>query len=139
MPYVVTRQRQWPDGNPMVEVSVGGMDYTNPDALSPKYPGEMEEYDSPVEAVQVAIRICEQWRDDEPEAEIGVGSTLGMTMPFEPITSDEAIAWAEWQWPRSPSAAGVGKCCHKNTSTSPNWTMRSSAVSSAQRKRTTSL
>jgi len=93
----------------MVEVSVGGMDYTNPDALSPKYPGEMEEYDSPVEAVQVAIRICEQWRDDEPEAEIGVGSTLGMTMPFEPRTFAEAIAWAERQLAALPKCSRCGE------------------------------
>ena len=41
-PYVftVTRQRQWPGGECVVEVSVGTMDYTNPDALVGKYPDE---------------------------------------------------------------------------------------------------
>ena len=42
--YTVTRQCQWPDGDNVVEVSVGGIDYCNPDALSPKYAGEFEEY-----------------------------------------------------------------------------------------------
>lgn len=96
MPYTVTRQIQWPDGTNMVEVSVGGLDYTNPDALSPKYPGEFETYDDPREAVKCAIAICETWRQDgAPEAQVGIGATLGMTMPFEPATYEEARVWAD--------------------------------------------
>jgi len=38
--YTVTRQIQWPDGTPVVEVSEGDINYTNPDALKEKYPGE---------------------------------------------------------------------------------------------------
>jgi len=37
--WTVTRQRQWPDGVDIVEVSAGGIDYTNPDALCAKYDG----------------------------------------------------------------------------------------------------
>ena len=36
MPYTITRQRQFPEGTPVVEVSSGGLDYTNPDALVAK-------------------------------------------------------------------------------------------------------
>ena len=35
--FTVTRQRQFPDGENVVEVSAGGLDYTNPDALGAKY------------------------------------------------------------------------------------------------------
>jgi len=94
--YTVTRQAQWPDGNPMVEVSAGGIDFTNPDALVEKYEGEFEEFASPVEAVRVAIEICRSWRrDGEGKAKVGIGATGGMTMPFDAGSFSEARMWAE--------------------------------------------
>jgi hypothetical protein len=96
MPFTVTRQIQWLDGTPIVEVSSGGRDYTNPDALSPQYPGEFETYDDPVEAVEVAISICRAWRKaGKMAAKIGHGATGGMTMPFDPCTFEEARNWAK--------------------------------------------
>ena len=87
MPYTVTRQLQWPDGTPVVEISAGGMDYTNPDALSAKYPGEFETFDDPEEAAQAALQILALWRaDGQPEAQPAYGATGGMTMPFDPCT-----------------------------------------------------
>ncbi len=94
--YTVTRQRQWPEGQPVVEISEGGLDYTNPGALVKEYAGEFETFASPVEAVEIAIEICKQWRKDrEVDATIGVGCTGGYTMPFESCSFDEAIAWAK--------------------------------------------
>jgi hypothetical protein len=96
MPYTVTRQLQWPEGTPVVEVSSGGLDYTNPDALSPRYPGEFETYDDPAEAIEVAIAICRSWRKDgKKEARVGYGATGGMNLPFEPCTFREARQWAK--------------------------------------------
>jgi hypothetical protein len=95
MPYTVTRQVQWPDGNAVVEISSGGLDYANPDALSAKYPGEFETYDDPVDAVEAAIEICRAWRKDgKKSAMVGYGATGGMTMPFDPCTFKEAREWA---------------------------------------------
>lgn len=95
MPYIVTRQIQWPEGRPVVEISSGGIDYTNPDALSPRYPGEFETFDDPVEAVEVAIAICRAWRKDgQKNARIGYGATGGMTLPFDPCTFKEGREWA---------------------------------------------
>ena len=94
--FTVTRQLQWPDGTPIVELSQGGMDYTNPDALSPKYDGEMAEYESPVEACEAAIAICKEWRQDgEQDAAVAYGGTGGMTMPFEACEFDNITAWAK--------------------------------------------
>ena len=96
--YTVTRQIQWPDGGHLVEVSAGGFDYTNPDALVSQFArlGEGETFVSPVKAVEAAIAVCEAWRADGcPEAQIGHGATGGMTMPFDPCTFEEARAWAE--------------------------------------------
>lgn len=94
--FTVTRQSQWTTGLSIVEVSWGGIDYCNPDALSQKYPGEFKEFDDPREAVEIAIDICKAWRKDgEKCAKVGVGSTGGMTMPFEPSTFKDVKKWAE--------------------------------------------
>ena len=110
MPYTVTRQLQWPEGAPVVEVSVGGIDYTNPDALVSRYPGEFDTYDDPREAVETAISICREWRKDgQPKARVGVGSTLGMTMPFEPCSFDYARRWAAKRFEALPKCDRCGK------------------------------
>ena len=109
MPYTVTRQRQWPEGTAVVEVSAGGLDYSNPDALSPKYPGEFETCDDPREAVETAIAICERWRQDgAPDAQVGYGATGGMTMPFDPCSYEEARAWAQKTAERLPKCGRCG-------------------------------
>lgn len=93
--YTITRQIQWPEGKPVVEISYGGIDYCNPDALVEEYRGEFEEYKNPKEAVKTAIEICKLWRKDgKKEARIGIGATGGMTMPFETCSFKEAIKWA---------------------------------------------
>ena len=83
--WTVTRQRQWPDGDFVVEISSGGFDLVNPGALVSKYAGEGEEYLSLVEAVEKAIKIAQQWQKDKPKEEIliGIGATGGYTMPFD--------------------------------------------------------
>jgi len=99
MVWTITRQIQWPEGDPVVEVSEGGIDYTNPDALVAKYPGEFDEFKDPQEAVDTAIEICRAWvKDGEKKAKIGVGATGGMTMPFNGGTFQEARKWAKETW-----------------------------------------
>lgn len=107
--YTVTRQKQYPEETPVVEVSSGGIDYTNPDALAEKYPGEFCEYKDPREAVKDAIEICRLWRKDgEKRAKVGVGFTHGMTMSFEPISFKEARKWAEEEYKKLPKCAECG-------------------------------
>lgn len=95
MTQVITRQNQWPDGDMVVEVSGGGIDYTNPDALAAKYRGEFEEINDPREAIDTAIKIAKQWQTDHPELQIKIatGSTGGFTMPF--VTDDTVRLNAE--------------------------------------------
>lgn len=103
--YTVTRQIQWPGGDPVVEVSNGGIDFTNPDALVEKYPGEFEEFDDPRIAVETAIEICKAWRKDGcKKAKVGIGATGGMTMPFDTCSFKEAIEWANKEY------ESLGKC-----------------------------
>ena len=108
--FTVTRQRQFPDGENVVEVSAGGLDYTNPDALGAKYAGEFEEFADPREAVETAIQIVRDWRkDSRSRVSIGVGCTLGMTLPFSPDTFAHARAWAKQAWESLEKCAGCGK------------------------------
>jgi len=94
--YTITRQIQWPEGIPVVEISEGGIDYTNPDALYGKYPGEFDTFMDPREAVETAIRICRAWRQDgKKNAKIGIGATMGMTIPFESCKFNDAKVWAK--------------------------------------------
>lgn len=92
--WTVTRQSQWPDCDPVVEISSGGLDYTNPDALVEKYPGEFETFRDPREAAAAALEICRLWRlDGEVAAKVGIGATCGMTMPFDSCEDAEVEKW----------------------------------------------
>ena len=116
--YTVTRQLQWPDGTPIVEVSEGGIDYTNPDALAAKYPGEFDEYKDPIEAVETALDICRSWRKDgTKKACVGIGATGGMTLPFDTCTFKDAKEWAK------KTSEGLQKCptCGEITEDLKEW------------------
>jgi len=122
--WTVTRQSQWPDGGQVVEISSGGIDYTNPGALAAKYPGEMEEYADPREAVEAAIKIAEAWKADAPDKDILIdhGATGGMTMPFDGMelgeeTSRELREWAEGRWEAVAKCDQCGEAIRGNPTT----------------------
>ena len=98
--YTITRQAYWPDGQLVVEIARGGIDYCNPDALVKKYPGEFQEFEDPREAAQVALKILKCWGRDCPgvEIQIAYGDTCGTTMPFEPVSEDELFEWAHQEY-----------------------------------------
>jgi hypothetical protein len=115
--YTITRQRQWPEGKPVVEISYGGIDYCNPDALVEKYPhlGEFKEFKDPRKAAQASIAICKAWRKDgEKKAKIGIGSTGGMTMPFETCSFKQAEKWADMEYKAIPKCPQCAKIMEKN-------------------------
>lgn len=91
--FVVTRQRTWPDGDLQVEISQGGLDYTNPGALSGKYSGEFEQYEGMTPALEAGISIYKAWRhdlsgDEKKSLGIAIGNTGGSTCFFDasPLT-----------------------------------------------------
>lgn len=108
--WTVTRQIQYPTGMHVVEISAGGIDYTNPDALSPQFRGEFAEFADPREAVATARNIAQQWRRQKPGRRVYVahGATGGMTLPFEPESMKELEAWAEKTWENTPKCARCG-------------------------------
>ncbi|HSW45462.1 MAG TPA: hypothetical protein VLM89_07820 [Phycisphaerae bacterium] len=124
--YVVTRQQQWATGDSVVEISVGGLDYTNPDALCGKYPGEFREFVSPVEAVEAAIGIARAWRKDAPalDIQIAAGCTMGMTMPFagEPLTDETFDGLRQWARKIEDSLPHCDEC-GEPIRTQEHWTL----------------
>ena len=75
---------------------------------------------SPVEAVEVAIAVCEAWRADGcPEAQIGHGATGGMTMPFDPCTYEEARVWAVEREASLPKCSRCGELLGEQRYTIP--------------------
>jgi hypothetical protein len=124
MPYFVSRQHYWPDGNFIVEVASGGLDYANPDMLVAKYPrlGEGETYDDPREAVQAAIAVARAWRlDSGKKIAIGTGCTMGFTMPFEASSQKAAIAWAERVYEKLPKCDGCQGLMGKEKWSADDW------------------
>jgi hypothetical protein len=102
--WAVTRQHYWYWGvdepeSYVVEIAYGGLDYANPDALGATYPGEMNEFYDPREAVRTAYRIAIAWKRDHPELaewiKIATGWTWGSTLPFEQGTIGAAWAYAQ--------------------------------------------
>lgn len=109
--YYVSRQRYFPDGNPVVEIAAGGLDYANPDMLGTKWArlGEGREYADPREAVAAAIAICDAWKAaGESDAEVAFGATGGFTMPFDPSPYADALAWADQAYEKLPKCAQCG-------------------------------
>lgn len=89
MPFTVTRQKRWSDGLSVVEITEGDLDYANPDALSPRYPGEMETYPSLTEAVEQAIRIAHLWQaDTKDKVHLALGNTHGFTAELDAMPLD---------------------------------------------------
>ena len=114
--YCITRQAYWPEGNLVVEIVSGGIDFTNPDALVEKYEGEFKEFTDPREAVKVAISIFEKWRADEPGEEISIayGNTGGYTMPFEPFEIEDVKSWGEGEYKSLPKCSRCGGIIRDN-------------------------
>jgi hypothetical protein len=106
--YAVTRQH-YISNDYVVEVAIGGLEYANPDALVPKYPGEAEEYKDPRKAVEVAIRICKQWRKDGCNAKLAIGFTRGYTIPCEYVSFKQARKWAKQEYNSLPKCPVCGR------------------------------
>ena len=96
MKYFISRQH-YCTGVQMVEIAEGGMDYSNPDMLVEKYPGEGTEYDNPAIAVEKAIEIHKAWLKDQPDEDIQIGqvSTGGWTCEAEESNYRSLRTWAK--------------------------------------------
>ena len=123
--YTVTRQNQWPEGAFVVEVSAGGIDYTNPDALTARYAGEFETYQDAREAIETAIDIAETWQQDILNARrldtvfLGFGATGGFTMPFDTLPLTPAVKRylrnvARHRYDAAPKCDGCGEILPEN-------------------------
>lgn len=104
----VSRQYQYYSGAQVVEVAAT-LDSSGCDALCARYPGEMQSYDSAVEAVNAAIEVAKAWQaDDGKRHPISIIGKLAGEMGFESETTTrkDAIQWAKKRDASRP------KCCH---------------------------
>lgn len=103
--YNVTLQRQYPDGDLVVEVGIGDYNYANPGQI-----GECYEFEDPREAVKLALTIAQTEEAARREiVEVAHGYTMGMTMPFSPCTPKELVAWGEEQYELRPKCGRCGE------------------------------
>jgi hypothetical protein len=100
-----------------VEIASGGLDYANPDMLVEKYAGEGSEYANPVEALEAALEIAKQWKQDKPELKINIahGFTGGYTMPFEPDSEEQLKEWAQKTYESLKKCGQCGEILGKET------------------------
>lgn len=108
MKFFVSRQLEWPDGNLLVEVAVGGLDYCNPGMLGVRWKelGEGQEFENPVEAAEAAIKIRNAWKAVEvEEIEIAFGATGGMTLSLPRMRDTELLAKAQEVYEGLPKCA----------------------------------
>lgn len=106
----VSRQHQYYSGAQVVEVAAT-LDSSGCDALCAKYPklGEMQTFNSAVDAVNAAIEIAKAWQADDGHRHLVsvIGKLAGeMGCESEGITRKEAIRWAVKYDASRP------KCCH---------------------------
>jgi hypothetical protein len=117
--YFVSRQKYWgvePENCHTVEIASGGQDYANPDMLVPKFVGEGIEYVNPVEAVESALTIAEQWKKILPAdtvINVAHGFTGGGTLPFEGKTPEQLRVWAKQALEKLPKCIQCGEILGK--------------------------
>ncbi len=115
MLYAVTRQCQWPDGDCFVQISRGGLNYIDPNVLSPRYAGEFETYHDPRKAAEAAIHICLAWRKDgQIDANIEFAFVYHLKAYCKPVTFQEVEEWAREEYKKLPKCEGCGELLPKN-------------------------
>lgn len=107
--YCVTKQIQYPDGDRVVEISIGTFDYVNPGCLS----DGTKECETATEAVEYAIELAQQWQTEcDEEVFIGKGYTNGCCMPFDPweLCEENYAELREWAIKRDDALPKCDQC-----------------------------
>jgi hypothetical protein len=111
MPYTVSRQSYYYNGQKAVEVVRGDGDYCGSDMLVAKYQkyGEGQTFDDPREAVAAAIVILHKWKEDgERHAGIAIVKVGGMGFEGEAESVHEAISWSAEEYEELPKCDWCG-------------------------------
>lgn len=125
MKFFVSRQCEYPDGDNVVEIATGGLDYANPGMLGPRWAslGEGQEFTDPREAVEAAINVRDQWQKllqhngELPDIDISFGSTGGFTLPLPRMSDDELKEKADKLYEKLPKCDECGELLGKETYT----------------------
>lgn len=111
--YFVSRQAYYSSHQNVVEIAVGGIDYSGPAMLTKNWynQGEGQEFLDPRDAAQAAQRVVIAWalssNDDYPR--LTVVNSGGMGIEGEPMSWEEVQAWAEQEYERLPKCERCGE------------------------------
>jgi hypothetical protein len=98
MAFAITRQRYWDDNQLAVEIHCGGKAKSGPDVLPTKFKSEGKNLLSPVDAVNVSLRIIKEWDHvyfDEKK-KIALVSDDGKKVYFDPTNKNDIISLERW-------------------------------------------
>lgn len=111
--YFVSRQAYYSSHQNVVEIAVGGIDYSGPDMLTKNWynQGEGQEFLDPRDAAQAAQRVVIAWalssNDDYPR--LTVVNSGGMGIEGEPMSWEEVWKWAEQEYERLSKCERCGE------------------------------
>lgn len=100
MGFHISRQRHYENNQLCVEIAVGGSKYAGKDILPIKFNGEQKNLVSPADAINVAIRIIDEWNlsyFDEPKMIALVNADgKGNRIYFDPNNKKDISILQQW-------------------------------------------
>lgn len=115
MSYLVTRQSNFYDNGAFSVEIAHGLDNVSPGALASRFTGEFEEFNSPIEAAEVAIRIRKEWAKIPMDSELLSEGTIPFVISgssafgLYPTVADGFTAAGLRRWSRK-AFANSPKC-----------------------------
>lgn len=117
MAFFVSRQRYYEDNILAFEIAIGGTKFAGKDVLPIKFAGECKNLVSPIDAVNVAIRVIDEWHTAnhyEPKHIALVNRDgKGSKEYFDPFNKRDVAQlekWAQAVFAQMPKCANCGRC-----------------------------
>jgi hypothetical protein len=112
MGYYVSRQRRYEDNRLLVEIACGGSKFAGKDILPITFNGEQKNLVSPIDAVNVSLRLIEEWHQkywDEPKGiSIVNADGKGSCQLFDPHSKKDLEKLERWA---QSTFKNMAKCC----------------------------
>lgn len=113
MAFYISRQRYYDDNRLAVEIAIDGIKYAGKDILPVKHAGENKNLVSPIDAVNIAIRIVEDWDlvfwDDSKAITLVNADDKGGRIYYDPHNKKDMAMLQQWA---AKTLANMKKCCN---------------------------
>jgi hypothetical protein len=114
MSVYVSRQRYFDDNRLAVELACGGSKYSGKDILPVKFGGEGRNLVSPIDAVNVAIRIIDEWNltyfDENKSIALVNADGKGIKIYYNPHDKKDLSLLQQWATKAFNSMKKCGNC-----------------------------